>query len=155
KSFAVLRELARRRGRLVTKEELFAACWPDTAVSQTVLRVCISEIRAVFTALGNGSLSIEYVGRRGYRLIAAVGEPSPDGAPIGRSGELALLHRALNRASRGQRQTVFVTGDAGLGKTTLLECFVEEARATSRARIGWGQCIELTAAIEPYLPIFD
>jgi DNA-binding winged helix-turn-helix (wHTH) protein len=45
KSFAVLCELARRPGRVVTKEDLFRACWPATAVSQTVLRVCIREIR--------------------------------------------------------------------------------------------------------------
>lgn len=32
KSLAVLRELPRRRGRLVTREEFFRTCWPGTAV---------------------------------------------------------------------------------------------------------------------------
>src|SRR6266403_3282082 len=70
KSFAVLRELVRRRGRLVTTAELFRTCWPDTAVSQTVLRVCIREIRAVLADDRADSTSIESVARRGYRLLA-------------------------------------------------------------------------------------
>ena len=64
KSFAVLRELLRRRDRLVTKEELFRACWPGTAVSPTVLRVCIREIRALLAEDPTGAAVIETVGRR-------------------------------------------------------------------------------------------
>jgi DNA-binding winged helix-turn-helix (wHTH) protein/tetratricopeptide (TPR) repeat protein len=156
KSFAVLSELVRRRGRLVTKDELFAACWPNTAVSQTVLRVCIAEIRAALAADGTGSIWIESVGRRGYRLRSSNhdGDPHAD-PPLGRVRELTALRRALRRARDGQRQMVFVTGEAGLGKTTLLEHFVEEARTTSRARVGWGQCVELARGIEPYLPVLD
>ncbi|MGH9847970.1 MAG: winged helix-turn-helix domain-containing protein [Blastocatellia bacterium] len=41
KAFAVLAYLLERRGQLVTKNELFDACWPDTEVSDTVLKVCI------------------------------------------------------------------------------------------------------------------
>ena len=154
KSFTVLRELVRRRGRLVTKEELFRACWPDTAVSQTVLRVCISEIRAVLAEDATGSTSIESVGRRGYRLVAKAGELDKDPQPpIGRDRELGALRRAFKRADAGLRQIVFVSGEPGLGKTTVLEHFVEETRAGSRARIGWGQCVELTGGTEPYLPV--
>ena len=112
KSFTVLRELVRRRGRLVTKEDLFRACWPNTAVSQTVLRVCISEIRAVLAEDVTGSTAIESVGRRGYRLVAQAGTlDQPAGPPIGRARELATLRRALTRADAGLRQIVFVTGE--------------------------------------------
>ena len=156
KSFAVLREVVRRRGRLVTKEDLFRACWPNTAVSQTVLRVCISEIRAVLAEDITGSTSIESVGRRGYRLVAqAATLDQPAHPPIGRERELGALRRALARADAGLRQIVFVTGEPGLGKTTLLDHFVEETRATSRARVGWGQCVELTGGTEPHLPVLD
>ena len=85
KSFAVLREVVRRRGRLVTKEDLFRACWPNTAVSQTVLRVCISEIRAVLAEDVTGSTAIESVGRRGYRLVARAEELDRPVSPIGAS----------------------------------------------------------------------
>ena len=156
KSFGVLRELVRKRGRLVTKEELFRTCWPDTSVSQTVLRVCIGEIRA---ALGEDALQpavLETVGRRGYRLMTRdeTGESAFD-ALVGRDRELTQLRRALVRADSGLRQVVFVTGEPGLGKTTLLEHFIEETRATTRARVAFGQCMELIGSAEAYLPVLD
>jgi DNA-binding winged helix-turn-helix (wHTH) protein len=154
KSFAVLGELVRRRGRLVTKEELFRRVWPDTAVSPTVLRVCISEIRALLLHDGTGAIAIEAVGRRGYRMVVRGSESIPSPAPlIGRDREMAALRRALADAGGSQRQTVLVSGESGLGKTTLLEYFIEEIQATTRARVAWGQCVELTRGTEPYLPV--
>ncbi|NJR72653.1 MAG: hypothetical protein HC773_00980, partial [Scytonema sp. CRU_2_7] len=47
KAFLVLRTLVERAGQLVTKDELFAAVWPDTAVSDAALTICIGEIRKV------------------------------------------------------------------------------------------------------------
>jgi DNA-binding winged helix-turn-helix (wHTH) protein len=43
KTFAVLRHLAERPGRLVTRNELLDAVWTDTAVSESVLSGCIRE----------------------------------------------------------------------------------------------------------------
>jgi len=152
----VLCALARRRGRLVTKEELFRACWPATAVSQTVLRVCIREIRVALAEDAPASVALETLGRRGYRLVT---ETETSGLPpdplVGRDSELSVLRHALVRANSGSRQAVFVGGEGGIGKTTLLQHFVEEARARTRARVTFGQCAELTGGTEPYLPIFD
>ena len=156
KSFAVLRQLVLRRGRLVTKDELFRACWPDAAVSQTVLRVCIGEIRAALAEEGVASAVVESVGRRGYRLSASTaGSDAPPDALIGRVNELATLRRALRQADGGLRQVVLVSGEAGMGKTTLLDHFVEDVRAGTRARVACGQCVELTGGSEPYLPVLD
>lgn len=158
KSFSVLRELVRRRGRLATRSELLRACWPDTTVSPNVLRTCIGEIRA---ALGDDALRprvLETVGRRGYRLRSDAGEAASDGPHdvlVGRKRQLAALRRTFARADAGLRQVVFVTGEPGLGKTTLLDHFVEELRATSRARVAVGQCMELIGGSEAYLPILD
>ena len=46
-----------------------------------------------------------------------------DSAPVllGRDGELATLTTALGRAAAGRGRLVVVTGDAGIGKTRLLE----------------------------------
>lgn len=157
KSFAVLRELARRRGRLVTKEQLFQACWPDAAVSPTVLRVCIRELRAALVeADAGGAVVIETVGRRGYRLVEPGEERRGTGSPtlIGRDRELRLLQKALARAEDGLRQAVLVHGEPGIGKSTLLHHFVEDTRRT-RARVAASQCVELTGRIEPYLPILE
>src|SRR5579864_6995579 len=45
KQFAVLDYLIRNPGRLVTKDELLDAAWPDVAVGDGVLKACIAEIR--------------------------------------------------------------------------------------------------------------
>jgi DNA-binding winged helix-turn-helix (wHTH) protein len=45
KAFAVLRHLVEYAGQLVTREELFAAVWGTTYVSDAALAVCIRELR--------------------------------------------------------------------------------------------------------------
>jgi DNA-binding winged helix-turn-helix (wHTH) protein len=65
-SFAVLRYLALNADRIVTKDELMDAVWPDIAVTENSLVQCIHEIRR---ALGDESQSVlKTVARRGYRL---------------------------------------------------------------------------------------
>jgi DNA-binding winged helix-turn-helix (wHTH) protein len=45
KSFAVLRLLAQNAGRLILKDEIFAAVWPDSTVTDDSLVQCVGEIR--------------------------------------------------------------------------------------------------------------
>src|SRR5262249_55150951 len=78
KALAVLRYLAEHSGQLVTKDDLFAAVWPEVVVSDSALVVCIRELRR---ALGDGRRApqfIETVHGRGYRFIGVVhvGEPA-------------------------------------------------------------------------------
>lgn len=68
KSFALLVYLARHPGRLLTKDELIEAIWPDVAVTDDSLVQCVSELRA---ALADGDQRlIKTVPRRGYLLDA-------------------------------------------------------------------------------------
>ncbi|WP_369720368.1 winged helix-turn-helix domain-containing tetratricopeptide repeat protein [Bradyrhizobium sp. LLZ17] len=78
KSFALLVYLGRRPGRLLTKDELIEAVWPDVAVTDDSLVQCISELRA---ALGDGDQRrIKTVPRRGYLLNEPpVDTPHADG----------------------------------------------------------------------------
>src|ERR1700730_6200711 len=70
KSFAVLRYLVENAARLVSKDELFKAVWPNVFVTDDALTHCISEIRA---ALGDrGQHVIKTVPRRGYLFAAAL-----------------------------------------------------------------------------------
>jgi DNA-binding winged helix-turn-helix (wHTH) protein/predicted ATPase len=48
---------------------------------------------------------------------------------VGREAELAQLHGWLDKALSGERQLVFVTGEAGIGKTTLVEKFLFGVRS--------------------------
>src|SRR5262245_60414468 len=45
KACEVLQSLVAYSGQLVTKDALFAAVWPETAVSEGVLANCIAELR--------------------------------------------------------------------------------------------------------------
>ncbi|MEI4908164.1 winged helix-turn-helix domain-containing protein, partial [Klebsiella pneumoniae] len=45
KAFAVLRCLVTNAGQLMTKDALFAAVWPETVVSESVLTVAIRQLR--------------------------------------------------------------------------------------------------------------
>jgi len=49
----------------------------------------------------------------------------------------------------------FVTGEPGIGKTTLVETFAGWAEGGGRAVVARGQCLEHRGAPEPYLPVFD
>jgi TolB-like protein/DNA-binding winged helix-turn-helix (wHTH) protein/cytochrome c-type biogenesis protein CcmH/NrfG len=70
KTFALLHHLVANSGRLVSKEELFAAAWPNLAVTDDVLVQSIGELRRAFGE--DGSRLIKTVSRRGYRFEAAV-----------------------------------------------------------------------------------
>jgi predicted ATPase len=50
---------------------------------------------------------------------------------------------------------VFLTGEAGIGKTTLVDAFVAQVAATEEIWLGQGQCIEQYGAGEAYLPVLE
>lgn len=172
KAFAVLCHLAERPGLLVTKDELLDAVWGHRFVSESVLKTAISTIRSV---LGDDSRTprfVETVSRRGYRFVASLGagsaeaahverqalplttEPSEHVALIGRADALSRLSERLDAALAGRRQLVLIAGEAGIGKTALMQQLVEQARAAG-ASAATGQCIEQVGGGEPYLPFLD
>lgn len=158
KAFDVLGVLVERAGELVTKDELLDAVWREAHVSDGVLKVSIAELRK---ALGDSAAEprfIETVHRRGYRFVAAVRDatataPEPVGvAIVGRAAELARLDKQLARASAGERQVVFVTGEAGAGKTAVVEAFVARHPGVAVAA---SACLERFGATEAYMPILE
>jgi DNA-binding winged helix-turn-helix (wHTH) protein/tetratricopeptide (TPR) repeat protein len=207
KAFAVLAFLVQNAGQLVTKDQLLEACWAGTAVTDTVLKVCIREIRE---ALGDDPRSprfIETAHRRGYRFVGEIvtpittsarpfsGPPTrwsgddasgqiqanrpvaerqtrrprdsgrlklipplPDFPPptlVGRERALAQLKMFLDRALSGTRQVVFVTGEAGIGKTSLVETFLHEIPSNAGTWVGRGQCLEQYGSGEAYFPVLE
>ncbi len=76
KTFAVLHCLIQNSRRLVSKDELFAAVWPNLAITDDALVQSIGELRR---ALGeDGTRLIKTIPRRGYRFEAAVSALAPD-----------------------------------------------------------------------------
>ncbi len=74
---------------------------------------------------------------------------------IGRTAELNQLSQALTQALQGERQVVFITGEAGIGKTSVLQAFIEQVASTHSVWIGQGHCIEQYGTGEAYLPILE
>ncbi|WP_137820657.1 AAA family ATPase [Pseudomonas sp. 2FG] len=165
--FTLLCVLARQPGTLLTKDALLDAVWGHRFVSDSVLKTAISDLR---TALGDDAKRprfIETVSRRGYRFIAASSSaPSTPLAPamllaagarpsppfIGRADALSRMRRAWERANVGQRALVWLAGEPGIGKTSLIEHFVASLGGIACAR---GHCVEHYGAGEPYLPVLE
>ncbi|SCK35845.1 regulatory protein, luxR family [Streptomyces sp. WMMB 714] len=70
---------------------------------------------------------------------------------VGRQDELGLLREALARADEGQPQAVLLGGEAGVGKSRLLEEFLCRARSAG-AVTAVGGCLELGADGLPFAP---
>ncbi|MBI3248770.1 MAG: AAA family ATPase [Deltaproteobacteria bacterium] len=176
KTFAVLRYLVEHAHRLVTKEELLAAVWPGIYVGEKGPRVCIREIRQALEDDAAAPQFIETVHGRGYRFLPSITtQPvpsaklqvastafSPASSPqhlapplVGRETELAQLHGWLEKALNGERQIIFVTGEPGIGKTTVVETFLDRVAAAGSLWTARGQCVEHYGAGEPYLPMLD
>ena len=161
KVFAVLCYLVEHPERLVTQEELLEAIWPETYVQPEILRKYILELRKVLGDDHKSPRFIETLPKRGYRFVAAMGQesstPSANGhpAPVGRSAELAALEQYLRRALQANRQLVLVTGEAGIGKSTLLDAFEQRLGAQEGMRVARGQCVEGFGGKEAYYPILE
>src|SRR6185436_19995854 len=175
KAFAVLCALARQPGKLTKKEDLLDAVWGHRHVSESVLKTTISQVRTALSDPAAKPRYIETASRRGYRFIGVVlGAPAPTRpapvlaaqgpvavkpaviearAPmIGRTAPLAKLHAAWRNVVSGKRSVFWIAGDAGVGKTTLVEQFISELPGVIVIR---GQCVEHFGAGEPYLPVLE
>ena len=134
--FAVLCALVRQPGALLTKQALLDEIWGHQFVSESVLKTVISDLRTLLDDDARQPRFIETVSRRGYRFIPATivasshtaNEAKRDkvraGSLIGRREALAQLDAAWNFASGGRRSIVWVAGEPGIGKTTLIEHFM-------------------------------
>src|SRR5881396_1704607 len=99
KAFDVLHYLVTRADRLVTKDTLLDAVWPETAVSDVVVRVAIGELRRALGDTAQTPRFIATVHRRGYRFVAPVVE-HPEGMLVLASPVPPPSRAAPSRAGR-------------------------------------------------------
>src|SRR5262245_24916098 len=136
KDFGVLQHLVAHRERVIPHAELIESVWRGTAVGSDVLKVRVRRLRHILGDDARSPRFIASVRGEGYRFVAPVvsspvgAELSQAAAPprppmIGRGAELAELQDLLTRAATGRRQIAFVTGEPGIGKTTLIDEFAE------------------------------
>src|SRR5262245_44252963 len=85
--------------------------------------------------------------------------PAPAAAErhtVGRAKELAELDAGFGSAAAGRGLFLCVTGEPGIGKTTLVEDFLAALTAAGRPyALGRGRCSERLAGTEAYLPLLE
>lgn len=173
RTFAVLRYLVENPARLVTHDELLEALWPNTYVQPQVLRTYVLELRKVLGDDAAQPRFIQTLPKRGYRFIAPVrdwtkGEGTgterstlPGGGAAkavslaGREKELAQLMAQVGTVTQSERRTVFITGEAGIGKSALVEAFSQQAVAARELSVARGQCVQGFAGREEYYPVME
>jgi DNA-binding winged helix-turn-helix (wHTH) protein/predicted ATPase len=168
KSLSLLCLLAKRAGQVVTKEEIFRLVWPETAVSDSALTSCIQELRGVLRDSVKRPRYIETLHRRGYRFVANVSgaatqNPMPVPVPllradttfVGRDAVVGQIGNTWTAAKRGRRQVLFITGEAGAGKTTTVSVFLERLAALEAVRATWAQCVQHFGVGEAYEPLLE
>jgi adenylate cyclase len=122
KTFAVLRFFVENSRRLVSKDELFAAVWPNLVITDDALVQSIGELRRAFG--DDGARLIRTIPRRGYRFESDVSvirradraeaDPPPDAVAFGggavesRRGARARTAFAFFAAASSRRTRVFV-----------------------------------------------
>ncbi|MGI5403091.1 helix-turn-helix transcriptional regulator [Streptomyces sp. CA-135486] len=88
----------------------------------------------------------------GCAMLGDVETTSVSPVFVGRAGELAALTGALGRAAAGEPQPLLVGGEAGVGKTRLVEELLAEA-CRREAVVAIGSCVEIGADGLPFAPI--
>ena len=164
KPFAVLRYLVENPQRLVTHDELFTKLWPETYVQPQVLRTYVLELRKLLGDEAENPRFIRTVRRRGYwfmaqvedgaRYTAEVGVPRPGGI-VGRRDEFNKMSGLLRQVKQGERQVLFITGEAGIGKTALIDAFCREVCNENQIDIARGQSVEGFGGKEAYYPVME
>src|SRR5256885_429000 len=149
KAFDVLRYLIEHSDRLVTQDEILEALWSETYVNPEVIKKYILEIRKVLGDKPDKPVFVETFPKRGYRFVAPVSDemitapvasiPHKLRNMVGREAELSTLDGFLQNVVCRQRQVIFVTGEPGIGKTTLADAFQARARRIPNLRVARGQ----------------
>jgi TolB-like protein/DNA-binding winged helix-turn-helix (wHTH) protein/Flp pilus assembly protein TadD len=99
----ILELLVERRGELVTKEQIFAAVWPNMAIEESNLTVQVAALRRVLDESRASGSCIQTVKGRGYRFVAPVVREAEHG--------FAQTHSAV--ATVDTSSTVFRQDDGG------------------------------------------
>ncbi|ASL47804.1 Alkaline phosphatase synthesis transcriptional regulatory protein PhoP [Burkholderia sp. AD24] len=165
RAFDILQYLIDHSGRLVTHDELLDALWGNLSVQPDVLK---SHMLSIRVALGDDAAHpsfIETLRGRGYRFIAPLqggaGATAPQarkrgfGTVVGRTQQLTRLQTLFEEARNGSSRIVFVAGEPGIGKTTLVNQFLDSLDDDTTVLTSLGRCIEGYGGTEPYYPVLD
>jgi DNA-binding winged helix-turn-helix (wHTH) protein len=166
KPFALLACLVAHASQVVTKDRLFEAVWPETVVSEGMLKDYITQIRKTLGDTPHRPQYIATVHRRGYRFVAPVttlerssagdaAQTTPvaaDGAPGSRPTVLRppglVVAREVELAQLRQGLTALLATGQTLARPLYLVLLAEAAGHTGQVEEGLRLLAEALAAIE-------
>ncbi len=170
KTWELLLHLLGRPGQLVSVNELLDALWPAQDVTPKALTNRIVELRR---ALGDDVAQpqvLQTLHRRGYRMICPVSSTPPAPAQVvalnrpasiarelpqrgfvGRDDELLRLELHAQAALSGRRQLVLLAGEAGMGKSALIDAFLA-TQTPHGSLLGRSVCLEQSSEREAFGP---
>src|SRR2546425_10307157 len=165
--FRILLILLERAGQVVSKDELMRFVWPDSFVEEGNLNRNVSTLRKALGEKPCDHRYIETIPKTGYRFVAPVkglDYHPPTGTTrkpvngavhniVGRDAERKELRRAFQLAQQGHGGLVCVSGDVGLGKTALVDIFLDDLVQDGQAfHLARGRCSESLTESEPFMP---
>jgi DNA-binding winged helix-turn-helix (wHTH) protein len=165
--FKILLVLLERAGQTVTKEELMKYVWPDSFVEEGNLNRNVSTLRKVLHEKPSDHKYIETIPKTGYRFIAPVRvidyQPPTSGLHtsstrvsnhvVGRESERDALRRAYEQAQKGQGGIFCISGDVGMGKTILIDAFLDDLVHDGQTfHLARGRCSDSFTECESFMP---
>jgi DNA-binding winged helix-turn-helix (wHTH) protein len=165
--FRILQILLEHAGEVVAKEELMKYVWPDSFVEEGNLNRNVSTLRKALDEKPSDHRYIETIPKIGYRFIAPVRTADyqpPAGitrkattrsatAIVGREPERDMLRRAYEQAEHGHGSMVCIAADTGLGKTALVDYFLDDLLNEGRTfHLARARCSESLTDTEPFIP---
>ena len=165
--FKILLSLLERAGEAVTKEELMKCVWPDSFVEEGNLNRNVSTLRKVLEEKPSDHRYIETIPKTGYRFVApirVINYQPPTGTArtvsntreyqiVGREFERDTLSQAYDQAQQGRGDVVCISGDVGVGKTALIDAFLDDLKRDGQTfHLARGRCSESFTEGEPFMP---
>jgi predicted ATPase/DNA-binding winged helix-turn-helix (wHTH) protein len=165
--FRILLMLLEHAGEVVTKEELMKNVWPDSFVEEGNLNRNVSTLRKALGEKPCDHRCIETIPKTGYRFIAptrVTDYKPPAGTArkmcspciqhiVGREVERDILQRTYDQVQQGRGALVCINGDVGLGKTALVDAFVEDLlRNGQTCHLARARCSDSFTENEPLMP---
>ena len=123
-----------------------------------VLEGLIQRMLSKDSALRPTAMEVEAILTDSAEKIPACSQQrvKPRTLTVGRQNEWAALRTALDDAAAGRGSMLCVTGEPGLGKTVLVENFLEDLSADDQNwSVARGRCSERLAGAEAYLPFLE
>lgn len=132
KLMGVLVCLANHPAEVIPKETLLETVWPDTFVSDDVLKHAISELRRVFGDKAREPSFIQTIAKRGYRLVAPVNTVNGIGDSVCEEQPASAARNSMTPLSiRSWRIGMFAI--AGTALLSLLFMALHESRGHARS----------------------